>query len=332
MSQSSLAPSFSPAAGAFLHAQGVELAALQPIPGDASPRRYWRTGTGQILAQVPEPGELLPFLRVQRRFAAVDLPVPRIDAVSLRHGLLLQEDLGSRDLKAALDAGEAPERVFARVLPLLVGLARAPRYHRPLPFFPVYNAKRLAEELALFPDWYLRHHLQVVLDGREEARLQALFVELVGAAERQAKVWVHRDFHARNLLLRTSGEAVMIDFQDAVLGPWTYDLASLLWDRYWDWGRLRRREWIEAYRQLLQEEGFAVPSAEDFAVQVEVLALQRTLKILGIFCRLAYRDGKVSYLEFLPRFWAYLEDLLTGNAAWQALLPLFSSWSPCSRR
>ncbi|WP_312261348.1 phosphotransferase [Candidatus Igneacidithiobacillus taiwanensis] len=330
MSQSST-HTFSPAAQAFLHAQGVDVAALEPIPGDASPRRYWRTGTQRILAQVPQPAELLPFLRVQRRFAALGLPVPRIDAVSLQFGLLLQEDLGSRDLKEALDAGEAPAALFAATFPLLSGLAKAPRHLRPLPMFPAYDDARLGEELALFPHWYLRRHLQIVLDSAAEARLQTLFAELLQAAARQPKVWVHRDFHARNLLLRETGEVVMIDFQDAVMGPWTYDLASLLWDRYWDWGREQRRAWIESYRQHLQREGVAVPDAADFAAQVEVLALQRTVKILGIFCRLAYRDGKTAYLEFLPRFWAYLEDLLAGNPAWQSYLPLFSPWSPCNK-
>ncbi len=144
------------------------------------------------------------------------------------------------------------------------------------------------------------------------------------------KVWVHRDFHARNLFLYAN-ELVMIDFQDAVLGPWTYDLASLLWDRYWDWGRERRELWIETYRNRLQGRGFPVPNAQLFRKQTELLALQRNLKILGIFCRLAYRDGKREYLQFLPRFWTYLWDLLAGLPDGHVLQQVFAPWAPDSR-
>lgn len=333
MSQSSSdLPAISPSAERFLRAQGIVPALLRAIPGDASTRRYWRTPCGQVLAQVPDSAELLPFLRVQRRFTAAALPVPQIVAVSLRHGLLLQEDIGTCDLKAALDAGESADAVFTAVFPILQGLAMAARKHHFRPPLPAYDAERLGQELALFPDWYLRRHLALAPAAIPWHPLGELSRQLVAAAQSQPQVWVHRDFHARNLLLRPAGVVVMIDFQDAVLGPWTYDLASLLWDRYWDWGRERRNGWIEAYRQRLGALGVAVPEAEIFRDQVEAVALQRNLKILGIFCRLAYRDGKGEYLDFLSRFWGYVEDLLAGQADWRPYLPLFQAWSPCARR
>ncbi|MEY2342608.1 aminoglycoside phosphotransferase family protein [Acidithiobacillus sp. IBUN Pt1247-S3] len=333
MSQSpSDVPQFDPAAERFLRAQGVEPAALQSIPGDASARRYWRASAGRVLAQVPEASELLPFLRVQRRFAAAALPVPKILAVSLQHRLLLQEDVAVQDLKASLDGGEPADEVFARVFPLLLGLAAATQDFCLRPPLPPYDAVRLLQELSLFPDWYLQRHLGISLDAGEQEQLGTLFHELIGAAQQQPQIWVHRDFHARNLLVRANGDVVMIDFQDAVVGPWTYDLASLLWDRYWDWGRARRSEWIELYRQQLRTRGFRVPGVEEFRHQVETVALQRNLKILGIFCRLAYRDGKSAYLEFLPRFWAYVEDLLAGQISWQNYVPMFQAWSPCTKR
>ncbi|WP_308387669.1 phosphotransferase [Acidithiobacillus sp. AMEEHan] len=332
MSQSPNAlPQLSAAAERFLRAHGVEPGTLQSIPGDASARGYWRAPAGRVLAQVPHADELLPFLRVQHRFAEVDLPVPRIFAVSLQHRLLLQEDVGFRDLKSALDAGESPDALMARVFPLLLGLAVAAQERIFRPPLPAYDSELLSRELSLFSDWYLRRHLGVCLSNAEQVQLSSLFRQLTSAACQQPRIWVHRDFHARNLLLRPNATLVMIDFQDAVLGPYTYDLASLLWDRYWDWGRARRTGWIERYRCLLQRHGLVVPDAEAFRVQVEVLALQRNLKILGIFCRLAYRDGKTEYLQFLPRFWAYVEDLLAGQDAWRCFVPLFQSWSPCGR-
>ena len=333
MSQSpSHLPQLSAAAERFLRAHGVEPTVLQPIPGDASARRYWRAPGESVLAQVPHADELLPFLRVQHRFAEAGLPVPRILVVSLRYRLLLQEDVGSRDLKSALDAGESPDAIMARVFPLLLGLAAAAQGRVLRPPFPPYDAQRLQQELSLFPDWYLRRHLGVTLSSAEQDQIGMLFSVLLDGARQQPSIWVHRDFHARNLLLRPVGAPVLIDFQDAVLGPWTYDLASLLWDRYWDWGRARRDGWIEQYRCLLQRHGLAVPGAEAFRVQTEVMALQRNLRILGIFCRLAYRDGKSGYLELLPRFWAYVEDLLAGQEAWRRFVPLFRGWSPCDRR
>ncbi len=330
MSQSPFASPGSQAHDRWLQSQGVDPHTLIPLPGDASTRRYFRAEPGRILAWVPDGEELLPFLRVQHRFARAGLAVPRIFGVSAALGLCLQEDLGSCDLKTALDHGENPDSLFAMAFALLLGLATAPTYGVSQPPFPSYDAGRLLQELALFPDWYLRVHRGVTPDPAASAALQSLFAGLVDGALAQPKVWVHRDFHARNLFLYAN-ELVMIDFQDAVLGPWTYDLASLLWDRYWDWGRERREQWIETYRNRLQGRGFPVPDAQLFRKQTELLALQRNLKILGIFCRLAYRDGKREYLQFLPRFWTYLWDLLAGLPDGHALQQVFAPWAPDSR-
>jgi len=303
---------------------------MEALPGDASARRYWRLD-GAILAQFPPEDELLPFLRVQYRWQGAGLPVPRILAVQPRLRLILQEDLGDEDLKARLDRGTAVAASMEAALDLVLRLATAGRGQSWRPALPLYDGARLQGELQLFRDWYLPCQRRRALSVPAAKALDELFAILVARATAQPRVWVHRDFHARNILIHPrTGELVLIDFQDAVEGPWTYDLASLLWDRYWDWGPQQRAAWIESYRQRLDAAGFAPPSPAHFAEQVESMALQRNLKILGVFCRLARRDGKVQYLEFLPRFWSYVWQGLERDPEWAPVQDWLAPWAPTS--
>ncbi len=320
-------------ASIWLQNLGVgERRSLSPVPGDASARRYWRLGQNLLLAHVPDGEEILPFLRVAYRFARVGLPVPRIHAASVAHGFMLLEDLGREDLKSCLDNADNADVQLHKAMELILKLQTAGRGCNTRPFFSAYGADLLHREMQLFPHWYLRCHLGLKIDLSVQGMLEGLFAGLADSALRQPKVWVHRDFHARNLLFLPSRDALaMIDFQDAVSGPWTYDLASLLWDRYWDWGKGRRDTWISWFHNGLERLGAKPPAPSDFQLQVWRMALQRNLKILGIFSRLAYRDGRTSYLDLLPRFWGYLMEGLENDPQWDGLQKRFLAWAPSGR-
>ncbi len=318
----------SPAARRWLRQRGVAVTRARAIPGDASGRRYWRLPGDLIFMDAPPPEDILPFLRVQRRFARAALPVPRVLAAQVVPGFVLLEDLGTVDLKAVLDTGMDVDRWMRRAMVLIRDLQWAGQRQGMLPPLPFFSAARLQEELTLFIDWYLGEHLGLTLDPHQGGALRTLFDVLLKNATSQAQVWVHRDFHARNLICQGAATLVMIDFQDAVRGPWTYDLVSLLWDRYWDWGRARRDAWALDFLAMAHP-GVAPPRRPaDFLVSVGRMALQRNLKILGIFCRLAYRDGKIAYLDFLPRFWAYVWEALGDDPQLLSYQALFAPWAP----
>lgn len=314
-------------AAVWLHGQAVDPGQAQAIPGDASARRYWRLAGRRLFMDAPAPEDILSFLRVQQRWQHAGLPVPKILAAQLQPGFVLLEDLGSKDLKTILDAGTDTEQWMQQALDLILAVQLAGRADASRPLLSCFSRQDLEEELALFHDWYLRRHLGVTLDGKEQRTLHKLFALLVDNALHQPQVWVHRDFHARNLMLQMDHRRlVMIDFQDAVTGPWTYDLASLLWDRYWDWGRVRRQGWILDFQRRLTGTCKRDMPQEPFLRSVLWMALQRNFKILGIFCRLAYRDGKSGYLDLLPQFRKYVLDALTEDTQLNPFLPTFSRW------
>ncbi|MHB1580511.1 MAG: aminoglycoside phosphotransferase family protein [Acidithiobacillus sp.] len=318
----------SSAAAHWLAQQGVMAAQAHAIPGDASGRRYWRLPPGLVFMDAPPPEDILPFLRVQHRFARAALPVPRVLAAQIDPGFVLLEDLGHDDLKGVLDAGSDVDRWMQRAMTLVLNLQQAGQRQAALPPLPFFSPARLQDELILFTDWYLGRHLGLIPSPQQRITLQTLFTGLLDNAAAQPQVWVHRDFHARNLIIRRDTDLLaMIDFQDAVLGPWTYDLASLLWDRYWDWGRAQRDAWALDFLAAHQH-GVTLSSPTDFLRRVGRMALQRNLKILGIFCRLAYRDGKSGYLDFLPRFWAYVVDALDADPLLRSYQELFALWQP----
>jgi len=313
----------------WLRTQGLDSARAEAIPGDASGRRYWRLrAEGLILMDAAPPEDPLPFLRVQRRFLLLGLRVPRVHGVDLGQGFLLLEDLGSRDLKAALDAGEDPDTWMAQAMTIILALQAGSRRQYPRPPLPSFDATHIGAELSLFRDWYLTRHLGLTPGPETRTRLHACFARLTDNALQEPHVWVHRDFHARNLICLTGGGLGILDFQDAVQGPISYDLASLLWDRYWDWGKQRRRDWAIEFHQAAQRRGLSLPERADFLRDLGRMALQRNLKILGIFCRLAYRDGKAEYLQFLPRFWAYVWEAMGADPELHPYQADFASWAP----
>ena len=293
--------------------------ALAPASADASFRRYLRVAVGGdtwiLMDAPPEHEDCRPFVQVAALLAAAGVRVPEVRAADLEHGLLLLDDLGSELYLAHLDDAGA-DRLYEDALRALVRMQR----DVPADALPPYDAGRLRDEMALFPDWLLARHLEAPPDGAERATLGAAFDFLVEAAQAQAQVFVHRDYHSRNLMLLAERNPGVLDFQDAVRGPLTYDLVSLLRDAYVAWPEPRVRGWVERYRRLAVESGLAgVPDAGALLRDFDLMGVQRHLKVAGIFARLFHRDGKPGYLADIP---LVLDYLLRVAARYPELAPL----------
>jgi hypothetical protein len=239
---------------------------------------------------------------VARRFAAAGARTPEVLDADLEQGYLLLSDLGSTTYADAV-AGASPGEVNALYIDALDTLVRIQRAS-PDRTLPAYDRARLVAEMRLFPDWYVTRHLGATLAAAEQSMLGALFETLADAALAQPQVDVHRDYHCRNLMRLPSGAGNpgVLDFQDAVTGPITYDLVSLLRDAYVDWPEAQQIDWAVRYWERARRAG--LPVAADFGAfwrDLEWMGLQRHLKVLGIFARLWHRDGKDRYLADLPR-------------------------------
>jgi N-acetylmuramate 1-kinase len=290
---------------------------IAPASVDASFRRYFRVtrdaDTYIVMDAPPAKEDVGPFVKVAKLLAGIDVNVPLILARDLERGFLLLSDLGSRQYLDALAAPGAADRLYADALASLqkmqsadAGLSRTlPRYDRTL----------LVNEMQLMPEWFLRRHLGVSVAPHERAMLDRLFESLVHSAAAQPGCFVHRDYHSRNLLLCAEHNPGVLDFQDAVWGPITYDLASLLKDCYIAWPPQRVRAWALNYREQLLAAGVSLPgNAAEFMRWFDLMGLQRHIKVLGIFSRLYYRDGKPQYLLDLPRVLQYAKDAAAAYA------------------
>lgn len=293
---------------------GAAPARLEPASADASFRSYWRVTTAdgdtRILMDAP-PGkeDLTPWLDIASRLRAAGLHAPKVFAADGGQGFVLMEDLGDATYLPRLDATSV-DRLYGEALEALLRMQTRVDTEG----FPDYDRERLVAELELMPQWFLGRHLGFTPSCEEWDVIEAASTRLIAAALEQPRVFVHRDYHSRNLLVcearddaRALASPGIIDFQDAVLGPVTYDLVSLLRDCYITWPPERVAAWAEDYRQRLLEAGVldaAVDSAR-FRRWFDLMGLQRHLKVLGIFARLWYRDGKRQYLGDLPRVWDY---------------------------
>jgi len=290
---------------------------IAPASVDASFRRYFRVTRGAdsyiVMDAPPDKEDSAPFLKVARMLGGMNLNVPIVLARGMDRGFLLLSDLGSRQYLDELPEAEAADRLYADALAALRTMQTAdaaisgdlPRYDRAL----------LMREMELMPEWFLRHHLAMAVNAQERSMLDELFESLVRAAALQPATFVHRDYHSRNLLVTAQDNPGILDFQDAVWGPVTYDLASLLKDCYIAWPPARVRAWVLEYREKLLEAGFALTGdAAEFMRWFDLIGLQRHIKVLGIFARLFYRDGKSQYLKDLPRVLDYARDTAASYA------------------
>lgn len=273
---------------------------------DASFRRYFRgivDGTSYILVDAPPDKEdNESFVTVHQRLSDAGVLVPKIFAADMQLGYLLLSDLGDQLLLPKLKKSSAADRqdLYITALKTLERLLTAEGDQ-----LPRYDAERLETEMSLFPDWFVTQQLQLSMDTDAQTLFRRVNEVLIDNALAQPTVFVHRDFHARNLMLQEGGQIAVIDFQDAVVGPVTYDLVSLLKDCYWQLPRSSVLALVEYYRQRVMPE----TPADEFVRWFDLMGLQRHLKCAGIFSRLNLRDGKPDYLGDIPLVISYLLEV-----------------------
>ena len=283
---------------------------LAPASVDASFRRYFRVTRGEdtyiVMDAPPDKEDLGPFSNVARLLLRIGVNVPVILATDSKRGFLLLSDLGVRQYLDELAAGTA-DRLYADALGALSIMQTADGTALDL---PVYSHALLMREMDLMPEWFLGSHLRLQVSAAERGMLAGQFEILAQSALAQPAAFVHRDYHSRNLLVTETDNPGILDFQDAVWGPVTYDLASLLKDCYIAWPAPRVRDWALQYREGLLTRGFPFLGAteSEFIRWFDLVGLQRHIKVLGIFARLFYRDGKPQYLKDLPRVLRYTRE------------------------
>lgn len=314
--------------------------ALQPVSGDASFRRYFRLATagGTLIAVDAPPAheDCRPFVAISGALCAAGVHAPRVHAVDHAQGYMLLEDLGDRLLLPALDETSV-DRHYAQAMQELLRMQDIVDT-APWPL-PAYDATRLRNEMRLFPDWFLRVHLDMAPDEGVTRLLEDAFDVIIADNLAQPTVFVHRDFHARNLMLCDDGTLGVIDFQDAVTGPVTYDLVSLLRDAYIAWPMARVQGWALHFARLLRAERRLDADDATFLRWFDLMGAQRHLKVVGIFARLNHRDGKSGYLADMPRVFACLLQELQGRAELapldaflrEAVLPRWIAHTPAVR-
>lgn len=290
---------------------------LASASADASFRRYFRLqahdGTTRIVMDAPPAQEdCAPFVRVAGLLSQGGLNAPEVLAWDREQGFMLLTDLGQQTyLQALTPPGEGgplmqasanDDRLYRDALAALVQLQAIPAADQ----VPAYDEALMRRELDLFPTWYVERHCGVTLTERQRGQLDKAFAQILQVCLAQPAVLVHRDYHCRNLMVGAPGAPGILDFQDAVWGPVTYDLVSLLRDAYIEWDEPLQIDWAVRYWEAARKRG--VPVADDFGAfwrDFEWMGLQRHLKVLGIFARLYHRDGKDGYLQDLPRVWRY---------------------------
>jgi aminoglycoside/choline kinase family phosphotransferase len=281
---------------------------LAPASADASFRRYFRAtfanGQTRIVMDAPPQHEnCRPFLHIGKLFEDAGTHVPHVYAQDLEQGFLLLSDLGNTTYLQALEGNADNAReLYGAATDALIRIQLASRENE----LPSYDEALLMREMRLFPDWYVAKHLNYTLDEKQNAKLENVFQRIIKNNLAQPRVYVHRDYHSRNLMVSDPNPGIL-DFQDAVYGPITYDLASLFKDAYIRWEEAEVLDWLIRYWEKARKAG--LPVHQDFADlyrDYEWMGVQRHIKVLGIFARLYHRDGKEGYLKDMPLVMDYL--------------------------
>jgi N-acetylmuramate 1-kinase len=311
----------------------VDAGSRRPASSDASFRRYFRLdvlpalrdklGATLVAMDAPPERENVPaFIHVDGLLRDAGVTVPAIVAQDVARGFLLLSDLGTVTYLNRLDADNAPFMYSDAVDALLkFQLASQPGV------LPDFDRAFVMRELNIFPEWYVARHLGITMTDQQKAQLDGVFEAICANVLAQPQVYMHRDFHSRNLMFLDQGNPGVLDFQDAVWGPVTYDLASLLRDAYIQWDEEIVLDWVVRYWQSAKKLGLPVnPDIDTFYRDFEFMGLQRHLKILGIFCRLNYRDSKPVYMGDLPTVMDYVRKTANRYKELKPLLRLLDSF------
>jgi aminoglycoside/choline kinase family phosphotransferase len=300
---------------------GWRIGQITVASADASFRRYFRVSRGDVdpAAWAPKadtlvlmdapPGkeDVAPYLKVTALLEQAGAHVPHVHAFDSKRGFIAMEDLGNTQYLSVLKTGRGVDTLYGEALTTLANIQV--RGLRAAAALEPYDRAPLERELNLMPEWFLGKHLRLELTPEERAILTVTNEFLINEALLQPQVFVHRDFHSRNLMVLPSGGPGVIDFQDALRGPIGYDLVSLLKDCYISWSRERVERWVKGYRRVLGNLGANIGDSEyQFMRWFDVIGVQRHIKVLGIFCRLWHRDGKIGYLDDLPLVLSYVLD------------------------
>jgi len=294
-----------------------------PISGDAGFRRYYRLNTEPSLLAVDAPVETEntgAFIRVAKCLRQNGVHTPEIFHSDEVQGFLLIEDLGDNLYHSALpEAG--PELLYGEAMMTLLRMQQVDKNTDCK--LPIYDGHRLQGEMALFSRWFVEELLAYELNEQERSMLEGMFARLTASALEQTQVWVHRDFHSRNLIVTEGCAPGVIDFQDAVWGPVTYDLVSLFKDCYIRWPREQVRHWAGSYGDMAVDAGLMPPvDKQQFMMWFDWMGMQRHIKVLGIFTRLSLRDNKAAYLKDIPLVIRYVLEV---SQDYDALRP-FGEW------
>ena len=293
---------------------------LERASVDAGFRSYWRSNgaPSRIVMDAP-PGQedVRPWLAIRDLLESGGVRVPRVLAREVEAGFLLLEDLGTQTLLQVIDESNATPWFDAAIDQLLALQRIAPQ-----PGFPRYDEALLTRELRLFDDWLLGRHLGLELDCALSEPLELVYRHLIDAALAQPQVLVHRDFMPRNLMPLHEGDLAVLDFQDAVTGPIGYDVLSLFKDAFASWPPELVDWGVARYHERATSSGLPVPALAGFRRDVDLIGVQRHLKVLGIFARLKHRDSKPKYLDDAPRFLRYLLDVIRKHRELAPLRPI----------
>jgi len=280
---------------------------FSPASSDASFRRYFRIEHRQqhyiVMDAPPEKEETAPFIKVARLFQQAQVNVPEIIAQETQQGFLLLEDFGSKCLLDCLNETNV-DQLYKVALDSLFTLQKNTSIQQA--DLPHYDQQLLQTELDLFSDWFLKQHCQLTLSITEQSALDASYLLLINSALQQTQVCVHRDYHSRNLMYINDNNLGIIDFQDAVIGPVTYDAVSLLRDCYISWSEQQIEHCLLPYFQQLLDAHLIACDFQQFKRDFDLMGIQRHLKAIGIFARLNIRDGKNVYLSDIPRTLNYV--------------------------
>ena len=297
---------------------------LKPASADASFRQYFRVTNNKddktyiVMDAPPEKEDCHPFLLVTDLIRGVGVNAPDVISVDIQQGFLLLDDLGNKPYLDYLDEVSA-DNLYTDAIDALVKMQTIDG------ILPIYDEQFLQTEMDLFETWYLNRHLDIKLDQAQKKSLNSVCKLLIQSAIEQPQVFVHRDYHSRNLMITDENNPGVIDYQDAVIGPITYDLVSLFKDCYIEWPRQKVELWLDLY--LARITPTRLIDKDTLIRWFDLMGVQRHLKVLGIFARLNYRDGKAQYLDDLPLTLKYILDTCELYDELAALKKLFEELS-----